>query len=30
MDKAKLEDVQIRLESFPLADEPSKDRVFNE
>jgi len=30
MDEAKLEDVQIHLESFPPDDEPSKDRVFNE
>ena len=30
MDEAKLEDVQICSESFPLADEPSKDMAFNE
>jgi len=30
MDEAELEDVQICSESFPLADEPSKDMAFNE
>ena len=30
MDEAELEDVQIHLENFPPADEPSKDMVFNE
>jgi len=30
MDEVKLEDVQIHSESFPLADEPSEDGVFNE
>ena len=30
MDEAKLEDVQIHSESFPLADEPSEDMAFNE
>jgi len=28
MDEAKLEDVQIHSESFPTADEPSEDGVF--
>jgi len=30
MDEAELEDVQIHVESFPLADEPSKDMAFDE
>jgi len=30
MDEAELEDVHIRSESFPTADEPSKDMAFNE
>jgi len=29
MDEAELEDVQIRSESFPTADEPSEDMAFN-
>jgi len=30
MDEAELEDVQIHLESFPLADDPSEDVTFDE
>ena len=30
MDEAKLEDVQICSDSFPLADEPSEDMAFDE
>src|SRR5882724_5041614 len=30
MDEAKLEDVQIHLDSFPLADDPSKEVTFDE
>ena len=30
MDEAKLEDVQIHLESFPPADDPSKGVTFDE
>jgi len=30
MDEADLEGVQIRSESFPLADDPSQDVAFDE
>jgi len=30
LDEAELEDVQVHLESFPPADEPSEDVAFNE
>jgi len=30
MDEAELEDVQIHSESFPPADDPSKDVAFDE